>query len=151
MSEPSSFSWIDKPHLAALARPEDEDELRWLREHGIDLLISLTEEPPNRREVNAAGLMLFHVPIEDMTAPSQEDLERAVSAILKARSQGMGVAVHCAAGLGRTGVVVAAYLVTQGATPHEAVRRLRLLRPGSIETEEQLEAVSEFARRRARK
>jgi atypical dual specificity phosphatase len=148
---PAGFSWIDKPHLAALARPAGVGDLRWLREHGIDVLISLTEEPPSRREVNEAGLLMYHVPLEDMMPPSQEDLDRIISAIERARRSGMGVAVHCEAGMGRTGVVLACYLVSQGESAAQAIRRVRQLRPGSIETPEQEEAVHEFAaRRRAR-
>ncbi len=147
MSPPRAFSWIEKPLLAAMGRPEDEDELRWLKQHGIEILVSLTEDPPRRRDVNNAGLLLYHVPVPDMTAPTQEELDRCVSAIDKAKQSGMGVAVHCGAGAGRTGVVLACYFVQQGASAAEAVQKIRKLRPESIETDEQLEAVQEFAKR----
>lgn len=150
MAAPYGFSWIERPVLAALGRPESEEQLRWLRDQGIDVLISLTEEPPPSREVNAAGLLLYHVPVADMTAPSQEELDRCVSAIEKGRASGLGVAVHCGAGVGRTGAILAAYFVHRGASAKEAIQRIRQLRPGSIETPEQLEAVREFARRRGR-
>ena len=51
MSEPYGFSWVEKPLLAALGRPNSEEELAWLRRQGIDLLVSLTEDPPPRRWV----------------------------------------------------------------------------------------------------
>jgi atypical dual specificity phosphatase len=149
MSQPHSFSWIDRPRLAALGQPESEAELRWLKAHGIDVLVSLTEEPPVRREVNNAGLMVYHVPVPDMTAPSQEELNRSVSAIQKALARGLGVAVHCTAGQGRTGTVLACYFVSQGESAGAAIRKIRRLRPGSIETEAQAEAVQEFARRKS--
>jgi atypical dual specificity phosphatase len=150
MLEPNGFSWIEKSRVAALARPDSEDELRWLRKHGVEVLVSLTENPPDREDVDAAGLLLYHVPVPDMTAPSQEELERCVSAITKAKHNGMGVAVHCGAGSGRTGAVLAAYFVEQGASAAEAIRKIRRLRPGSIETEDQVDAVREYARRKGR-
>src|SRR5262245_12290903 len=116
MSQPHGFSWVDKPLLAALARPEGPEDLAWLRKQGIDVLVSLTEDPPRRDWVDDAGLLLFHVPMIDMEAPTQDDLDRCVSAIVKAQERGMGVAVHCGAGLGRTGVVLACYFVTKGLT-----------------------------------
>ncbi len=150
MAEPNAFSWIEKPLLAALARPDSEDELRWLKEHGLQVVLSLTEEPLNRREVDNAGLLLYHVPVPDMTAPTQEELDRCVSAIQKSMNLGMGVAVHCGAGAGRTGVVLACYFVKQGIKAGDAIRTIRKLRPGSIETEEQEDAVREFAQRHSK-
>jgi atypical dual specificity phosphatase len=149
LSPPDGFSWIDRPHLAACARPSDPDEFAWLRQQGIQILLTLSEDRPRRDWVDAAGLLVVHVPIVDMDAPTQEQLDKAVSTLIRARSQGMGVAVHCTAGLGRTGTVLAAYFVAQGFTPTAAVARVRELRPGSIETGEQEEAVIEFAGRRA--
>ena len=148
MSRPQGFTWIDKPLLAALARPESPEELTWLRRQGIELLLSLTEDPPRRDWLNDASLLLFHVPVIDMAAPTQEQLDRAVSAIQRANERQMGVAVHCGAGLGRTGVVLACYFVSKGLTAANAIARVRRLRPGSIETDDQADAVVEFARRR---
>jgi atypical dual specificity phosphatase len=148
MSTPNGFSWVDKPHLAALARPSDAEDLAWLRKQGIELLISLTEERPRRDWINDAGLMVMHVPVEDMEAPTQEQLDRCTSAIERANSHGMGVAIHCGAGLGRTGVILATYFVAKGLSAQNAMGKVRRMRPGSIETDEQSDAVVEFARRR---
>ena len=125
-------------------------DLAHVRGQGIELLISLTEDPLRRDWVNEAGLLVFHVPVVDMEAPTQEQLERCVSAITRAHDREMGVAVHCGAGLGRTGVVLACYFVNKGLSAQNAIARVRRLRPGSIETEEQADAVVEFARRKAR-
>ncbi len=148
MPPPQGFSWIERPLLAALARPSSPEDLHWLRAQGIELLLSLTEDRPRRDWVEEANLLVYHEPLEDMEAPTQEQLDRCVSAILKATERNMGVAVHCGAGMGRTGVVLACYLVAKGATAQNAIARVRRLRPGSIETDEQADAVVEFARRR---
>lgn len=147
MAAPPGFSWIDKPLLAAMARPSEPEEFVWLREHGIEVLLSLTEDRPRRDWIEDAGLLVFHEPLEDMEPPSQDQLDRCVSAILRANERGMGVAVHCGAGLGRTGVVIAAFFVAKGLNALNAIARIRRLRPGSIETDEQAAAVELFARR----
>jgi atypical dual specificity phosphatase len=145
MSQPLGFSWIDQPLLAAMARPESLEELQWLRQQGIEILISLTEDSPRRQWINEAGLMLVHVPMQDMEPPTPEQLDQCMATIARGHRQNMGIAVHCGAGLGRTGVVLACYFVTKGLSAKNAVARVRRLRPGSIETPEQEDAVSEFA------
>ena len=52
------------------------------------------------------------------------------------------------AGLGRTGVVLAGYYVAKGMTASNAIAKVRKIRPGSVETDEQAEAIADFARRR---
>jgi atypical dual specificity phosphatase len=146
MAAPEGFSWIDKPLLAALARPSSPEELAWLRSQGIEVLLSLTEDRPRRDWVEQANLLLFHEPLEDMEAPTQDQLDRSVSAIARAIDSNMGVAVHCGAGLGRTGTVLAAYLVAKGQSAATAIAKIRRLRPGSIETEDQVAAVELYAR-----
>lgn len=148
MSAPDGFTWVDKPYLAAMARPMERDEYRWLRENGVQLVISLTEDAPPRHWINDTGLFSVHVPVEDMTAPTQGQLDQVMSVVEKARAREMGVAIHCTAGLGRTGTALACYFVRQGLGARDAVNKVRRLRPGSIETEDQVDAVTEYARRR---
>lgn len=144
---PFGFSWVEPPHLAALARPDPED-LAWLRDQGVQVVISLTEHPLPRQGVNDAGLMAVHIPVDDFTAPTERQLRLAVDTIERAKRSGMGVAVHCGAGKGRTGTVLAAYLVSTGMTASEAIRKVRELRPGSVETFEQEQVVAEWERKR---
>ena len=141
------FSWVDKPRLAALALP-DADDLLWLRRSGIDVVITLTEDPLPKRWVNDAGLMAIHLPVPDLEAPTDDQMQQAVEAIRRAGQSGMAVAVHCTAGKGRTGTILAAYFVDQGLSADAAIRRVRELRKGSIETAEQERAIADFARLR---
>lgn len=145
---PPGFSWVDQPHLAALAFPDGADDLHWLRRNGIEVLVTLTETPAPRHWVNEAGIMAVHVPVEDMAAPSDRQFEVILETIRKANQSGLGAAVHCAAGRGRTGTVLAAYFVAQGLGAREAIDKVRELRPGSIETTEQARAVEAYERRR---
>ncbi|MGL4423999.1 MAG: dual specificity protein phosphatase 23 [Gemmataceae bacterium] len=146
---PYGFSWIDEPRVAGLAYPHALEDLQWLRANGVQVLLSLTESPPPRQAINEAGLLSIHVPIPDMNPPSEQQLNQIIAAIRKANATEMGVAVHCAAGRGRTGTVLAAHLVSKGLSALEAIRRVRELRPGSIETPEQERAVVRFAQRPA--
>ncbi|GBN90072.1 Protein tyrosine phosphatase domain-containing protein 1, partial [Araneus ventricosus] len=56
------------------------------------------------------------------------------------------VAIHSHAGLGRTGVLVACYLIyTLRCKPTDAVAYVRNKRPGSVQTKSQVESVQGFA------
>jgi len=143
---PDKFTWIEEPLLAGMARPSSLDEFAWLRDHGIQLLISLTESPPRRDWINDSGLFNVHVPVEDMQPPEATQIELVLSNITRAHAKKMGVGIHCEAGAGRTGTMLACYFVSKGMTARDAITRIRKLRPGSVETEEQADAVREFAR-----
>lgn len=144
---PTGFTWVDKPHLAGLAFPESVEDLRWLRRNGVEILITLTESPVRRDWVNETGLMVVNVPVPDMEAPTDRQLDHILDTIRKANASGMGVAVHCGAGLGRTGTVLAAHLVAKGESPQSAIATVRELRPGSVETNEQERAIEALAKR----
>lgn len=58
------------------------------------------------------------------------------------------VGVHCALGFGRTGTMLACYLVKERRlAAGDAIAEIRRLRPGSIETFEQEKAVFQFYQR----
>ena len=135
---PANFSWLLPGRVAGMARPIAEDE-EWLREQGVTSLVSLTLTPPS------LGFRILHVPIPDMHSPSVSQLRAAVDFIRAAWDEGGGVAVHCGAGMGRTGTVLAAVLVAEGSRADQAIAEVRAARSGSIETREQEQRVREYA------
>lgn len=144
-----NFGWLLDGELAGTSRPRTDDALSRLACVGIRALLSLTEQPLPADSLARLGLVAEHVPIADFTAPAPAQVEQAVAAIDRFLAAGRPTAVHCGAGLGRTGTILACYLVARGAPAAEAIARVRAARPGSIETAEQEAAVSAYERYRA--
>jgi atypical dual specificity phosphatase len=152
--KPANFSFLLPGRLAGMARPGSAGDLR--REldflHGAEIraLVSLNEFPPDPRVVREAGIEPRHIPVPDFQTPTPDQAEDFVAFVDAKLAEGKPVAVHCTAGQGRTGTLLACYLVARGKEPGEAVETVRLLRPGSVETMEQERFVHDFAARRGR-
>lgn len=149
------FSWVIDGKIAGMPRPGgrralDEDVL-FLQDQGVEVVVSLTEVPVDPAALKAHGIEGLHLPVEDFHPPTQDQLDRYVTAVQGWMSEGRPVATHCGAGLGRTGTFLAALFVARGLGAEEAIAEIRKRRPGSIETDAQEEAVREFARRHAKR
>jgi ADP-ribosyl-[dinitrogen reductase] hydrolase len=127
-----------------------ERDLDVIAEFGASSVVTLMEADelrlvgidPDRlqREMAARGLVWLHAPIRNLDIPASPWEERWMelkSNLLAEFGRGGRVAMHCYAGLGRTGTVAARLLVETGMEPDEAIALVRRIRPGSIETPQQ--------------
>lgn len=152
-----NFSWIIPDRLAGMALPTSayqgagtidptglDEDLQELKQLGIKSVVSLTHGPLHADALRQYGFHALHLPIPDMTPPSYEQILRFVNYI-DGRIEYGGIVVHCMAGIGRTGTMLAGYLVWQGAAPEQAIEEIRRCRSGSIETSEQEAVILHFS------
>ena len=137
-----NFSWLIENKLAGVSYPRSEDALAQLQKLGVRALLSLSEDALPAELLNKYNFQTKHLPLADFTAPTLERVEQSIKVINSFLEQNLPVAVHCGAGLGRTGTILACHLVSQGYSASDAIEQVRTKRPGSIETPEQ-EAVIE--------
>jgi len=128
--------------------PALDDDLAWLREQGIGAVVSLTETPLPIGALARHGLAELHMPVDDLTPPTPDQLQAALAFIDRQRALDQAVAVHCLMGQGRTGTVLAAYRIRAGLTPEAALRELRAVCPGAVGSPGQERALDAFAARR---
>ncbi len=140
-----NFSWVIDGELGGSQGPAAYHDLFFLYSQGVRAVIRMEERTIPARGEGMADLVDMFEPVPDFTPPTMEQTRRMVAFIDEQTAAGKPVAVSCYAGVGRTGTVLACYLVHRGAAPQDAVRRVRELRPGSIQTREQEAAVNQYA------
>ncbi len=144
------FSWVFDDRLAAMPRPGRlralSDDLNFMQQQDIRFLVSLTLAPTDLAQARDRGIVVHHIPVRDFTAPTQTQIHEFVFVINAFLDVGFNVGVHCTAGLGRSGTMVAAYFVSLGMSAPQAIALIRQLRPGSIETLSQEQSIYEYAK-----
>ena len=138
-------AWLEDGRLLGCAYPRREAAIAGLARQGISVLVNLHERAHDPSRLARYGLEETHLPVADFTPPSPAQLDHGVAVIAEALAADRGVAVHCAGGRGRTGTLLACYLIHQGLDPHAAIARVREVRPGAVETRAQVAAVKAYA------
>lgn len=128
------------------------DDLRDLVAWGAGTVLTLVEDdefarlgvPEFATEIGETGLVWYHMAIPDRSTPGRtfdEAWTRDGTRIIRSLRAGERLLVHCAGGLGRSGMVAAKLLAALGAPASHAVAAVRRARPGAIETDGQLDYV----------
>src|SRR5574339_1210992 len=87
----------------------------------------------------------LHLYVEDYKVPSIQKIDSTVQFIENEIKLKRPVLVHCAAGKGRTGTILGAYLLKkENLSARDAMTRIRNLRPGSIQTDSQEKSLYEY-------
>ena len=140
---PERFCWIIQGKLAGMERPG----LLWRLEEDLDFLRSMEISTIVNLEEYAWDYGLFrvkHIPIKDFKAPRLDNIKEFVRFIDIEIREGRRVVVHCYAGMGRTNLMLAAYLVYMGMEPNNALNLVKEKRPYHVVNEEQEDALSEY-------
>eukprot|EP01135_Chromosphaera_perkinsii_P005892 Nk52_evm25s370 gene=Nk52_evmTU25s370 len=91
------------------------------------------------------GIYFYNLQWKDYGIPTFENIVEIVQVLDFAVRDGGKALVHCHAGLGRTGLVIACYLIYKfHYTPSDAIKWVRLRRPNSVQTRQQINFVFQF-------
>jgi len=156
-----SANWVLTDCLIAMARPAEPylaELLPLMVRAGVGSVVNVQELEEHSHcgailksgftylpeTIMRAGLSYYNFPTGDFGIWENRMLLQIAKVLEGAQEQG-AIAIHCHAGLGRTGVVCAAHLIfAKGLNSSEAARMVRLNRPGSLQTRGQIAACDEF-------
>ena len=157
-SRPTNFSWVINNGLAGSGLPLSFDQFQWLVKNGIRTIVTVREislpfrwlsDPdianPHSKDKNYEKVNYLHLKVEDYHSPTVQEIDSTVKFIENEIVAKRPVLVHCAAGKGRTGTILAAYLLKkENLSAKDAITRIRNLRPGSIQTDSQEKSLYEY-------
>ena len=137
---------IVSPTLAGCSAPglsgtSLEEDCRFLKSQGVVAVISLNESELDWSRL--APLAHLRCPVDDYKPPTITQLEACRDFCATYWKNGGIVAVHCNAGMGRTGTVLAAMMLCENptTTADEAISTIRKLRKGSVQTYKQEDGI----------
>jgi len=156
-----SANWVLIDELIAMARPSEpflETLLPEMRQAGVKSFVNVQELGEHGHcgfilksgftylpeSIMKAGISFYNFPTADFGIWENRMLLQ-IAKVLEGAANDGAIAIHCHAGLGRTGVICAAHLTfSRGLTSQEATKIVRENRPGSLQTRGQIAACDEF-------
>ena len=128
--------------------PFELEDLIEIKEKGIKVIISLTEEIDRINDIVYLRENFEHhrIFIEDYHTPEKKQVEEFISIIERSRKEKKPVLVHCIAGCGRTGLMlaIAERFIYGTKSGKIAIEKIREIRPCAIENSEQESFVIDF-------
>ncbi|XP_047516513.1 dual specificity protein phosphatase CDC14AB-like [Pieris napi] len=141
--ENGDLNWIIPGKMLAFSGPHHRSRLdrgyplhspehyhEYFKKHHVTTIVRLNKKSYDARQFTAHGFEHRELFFVDGSVPSDLIVNRFIRISEVAKG---AVAVHCKAGLGRTGTLIACYMMKHHAfTAREAIAWLRICRPGSV-------------------
>jgi len=143
------FYWVKSDILGGMQKPglmtELEEDLTIMRQLGVNVLVTLQQNPIDVEILELYGIEGLHFPIVDMSIPTVEETYSFLESVQPLFDEGKSLVYHCKAGMGRTGTLLACQLVWLDKTSAiQAIEHIQRTNHKYIQTEEQIEFVGEF-------
>lgn len=142
--EHGDLNWLMEQKFIAFAGPHDnktcspggyynlrpEDYIPYFKRKNVTLVVRLNKPYYDARKFTSQGIDHLDLYFIDGSNPPEQILYKFIA---KCEETSGAVAVHCKAGLGRTGTVIGCYMMKHFRfTADELIGWLRIVRPGSV-------------------
>jgi len=138
--------WLDKKRFGGSSEPLISD-LPFLKGIEISGIVCLQEKNDSEELAQLLDVGYLHRPIPDFDIPTKKDIEDILEFFrhLQIEKPNVPILVHCTAGNGRTGTILACIIRSiDNTSANLAIKRVREVNPLAIETSEQEEFVKDF-------
>src|SRR3990172_7723279 len=142
------FGFLPGTRVAGMGEPwrdKIDETIACLKQQGIGAVVTLTEDNPYNENFTHAGLQHLFSPINDTEPPSRATMDDIIVFMEKALADGLGVAVYCCEGRGRTGTVLCAWLGKKlGLDGKSAIEKIYSLRFHTVLTYSQQNFILDY-------
>ncbi|XP_072290160.1 dual specificity protein phosphatase CDC14B isoform X2 [Eucyclogobius newberryi] len=142
-AENGDFNWIIPGKFLAFSGPHPKSKIEngyplhapeayipYFRKHNITCVVRLNKKMYDARRFTDSGFEHHDLFFVDGSTPNDSIVRKFLNICENAEG---GIAVHCKAGLGRTGTLIACYIMKHyRLTAAEAIAWIRICRPGSV-------------------
>lgn len=141
--------WVLPRRLGGMHQPgllgDIDGDLQALAQLGVTHLVSLIESPLALEGVDNAGIRVTWFPIDDMRAPDIEACRALLDTLCRDFDSGDNLLFHCRGGLGRTGLMLACFLIAhRDMSAAQAIEHVRKINPNYIQSQVQIDFVKAF-------
>lgn len=128
-----AFASPQHPRGSAALNQPFKKVLEYFEDHDVQMVVRLNSHLYNKNEFEKRNIQHIDMIFDDGTCPTMDIVKDFIGVSEGIIKNGGKIAVHCKAGLGRTGCLIGAHLIyTHGFTANECIAYMRLIRPGMV-------------------